>query len=155
MRRCLRQAEWRPYQRAAREDTLLAPHATHLRQRAAEVGYSAQVLFQELRRQQYQGSYETVKWFVRPLRETPLQAAVTRTRVAGPHECGYPRAEPGDVQEGQCDGDNRLNRVHRERYSVFRRQRPSLSIALRFLMAIVASSMVSCPSANMARGSIP
>ena len=84
MRRCLRQAEWRPYQRAAREDTLLAPHATHLRQRAAEVGYSAQVLFQELRRQQYQGSYETVKWFVRPLRETPLQAAVTRTRFETP-----------------------------------------------------------------------
>ena len=80
VRRCLGQAEWRPYQRAAREATLLAPHATYLRQRAAEVGYSAQVSFQELRRQQYQGSYETVKRFVRPLRETPLQAAVTRTR---------------------------------------------------------------------------
>ena len=29
-RRCLGQAEWRPYQREAREDTLLAPHATYL-----------------------------------------------------------------------------------------------------------------------------
>ena len=39
---------------------------------AAEVGYSAQVLFQELRRRGYGGSYETVKRFVRPLRETQL-----------------------------------------------------------------------------------
>ncbi len=84
VRRCLRQSEWRPYQRAAPEDTLLAPHATYLRQRAAEVGYSARVLFQELRRRRYEGSYETVKRFVRPLRETSLQAAVTRTRFETP-----------------------------------------------------------------------
>ena len=51
-------------------DRLLSPHAEYLRRRAAEVGYSAQVLFQELRRQEYRGSYETVKRFVRPLRET-------------------------------------------------------------------------------------
>ena len=47
VRGCLRQ-RWKPYRRAAREDTLLAPHAAYLRQRAAEVGYSARVLFQEL-----------------------------------------------------------------------------------------------------------
>ena len=84
VRRCLRQSEWRPYRRAAREDTLLAPHAAYLRQRAVEVGYSAQVLFQELRRQHYRGSYETVKRFVRPLRDTQLQAMVTRTRFETP-----------------------------------------------------------------------
>ena len=78
VRRCLRQREWKPYQRAARADTLLVSHAEYLRCRAAEVGYSAQVLFQELRHRQYRGSYETVKRFVRPLRETQLQAAVTR-----------------------------------------------------------------------------
>ena len=70
VRRCLRQSAWRPYQRAAREDTLLAPHAPYVRQRAAEVGYSARVLFQELRRRRYEGNYETVKRFVRPLRAT-------------------------------------------------------------------------------------
>ena len=59
MRRCLRQREWKPYQRAPRVDTLLATHAEYLRGRAAEVGYSAQVLFQELRRREYCGSYET------------------------------------------------------------------------------------------------
>ena len=47
---------------------LLASESEYLRRRAAEVGYSAQVLFQELRRREYRGSYETVKRFVRPLR---------------------------------------------------------------------------------------
>ena len=69
VRRCLRQTDWTPYQRAARSDTLLTPHAEYLRRGAADVGYSAQVLFQELRGRQYEGSYETVKRFVRPLRE--------------------------------------------------------------------------------------
>ena len=89
VRRCLRQTEWKPYQRAARTDTLLSTHAEYLRRRAAEVGYSAQVLFQELRGRQYDGSYETVKRFVRPLRETPLHAAVTRTRFETPPGLHY------------------------------------------------------------------
>ena len=84
MRRCLQQTEWKPYQRAAWTDTLLATHAEYLRRRAVEVGYSAQILFQELRGRQYDGSYETVKRFVRPLRETQLHAAVTRTRFETP-----------------------------------------------------------------------
>ena len=84
VRRCLRQTAWTPYERAARSDTLLTTHAAYLRRRAADGGYSAQVLFQELRRRQYAGSYETVKRFVRPLRETQLHAAVTRTRFETP-----------------------------------------------------------------------
>ena len=84
VRRCLRQTAWTPYERAARLDTLLTTHAEYLRRRAAEVGYSAQVLFQELRRWQYAGSQETVKRFVRPLRETQLHAALTRTRFETP-----------------------------------------------------------------------
>ena len=40
---------------------MLATHAECLRRGAAEVGYSAQVLFQELRGRQSRGSYETVK----------------------------------------------------------------------------------------------
>ena len=74
VRRCLRQREWTPYQRAARSDTLLTTHAEYVRRRAADVGYSAQVLCQELRGRQYEGSYETVKRFVRPLRERQLHA---------------------------------------------------------------------------------
>ena len=82
--RCPGQTEWRPYRRAARADTLLVGHAGYLRRRAAEVGCSAQVLFQKLRRREYRGSYETVKRFVRPLREARLHSAVTRTRFETP-----------------------------------------------------------------------
>lgn len=73
VRRCLRQTEWKPYERMARSDTLLATHAEYLRRRAAEVGYSAQVLFQELRGRRYRGSYETGEAF---------RAAVARDAVA-------------------------------------------------------------------------
>ena len=59
-------------------------HAEYLRRRASAVDYSAQVLFQELQRREYRGSYETVNRFVRPLREARLHAAVTRTRFETP-----------------------------------------------------------------------
>ena len=42
------------------------------------------MLLRELRGRQYPGSYETVKRFVRPLRETHLHAAVTRTPFETP-----------------------------------------------------------------------
>ena len=61
-------------------EVFLTTRAEYLRRRAADVGYSAQVLFQALQCRQYAGSYETVKRFVRPLRETLMHAAVTRTR---------------------------------------------------------------------------
>lgn len=70
VRRCLRQEEWRPYRRPPRQDTLLAAHAEFLTARAPEVEFSARILFQELVHSRgYRGSYETVKRFVRPLRE--------------------------------------------------------------------------------------
>lgn len=81
VRRCIRQREWQPYQRAPRNDTLLVEHADFLRERAAQVQYSAQILFQELRRHRgYRGSYETVKRFVAPLRELQLAAEATQMR---------------------------------------------------------------------------
>ncbi len=49
VRRCLQQATWQPYTRPTRADTLLAPHADWLRERAPQVQYSARILFQELR----------------------------------------------------------------------------------------------------------
>jgi transposase len=80
VRRWLRK-EWQPYQRAPKEETLLTEHMDFLRERAAHVQYSAQILFQELRRQRnYRGSYETVKRFVAPLRELQLAAEATQTR---------------------------------------------------------------------------
>ena len=80
VRAILRAPTWRPYLRAERADGLLAAHAAHLQARAPHVRYSARILFQELRQQrQYQGSYETVKRFVRPLRAA--EAAAERATV--------------------------------------------------------------------------
>lgn len=80
VRTCLAQPTWTPYQRPPQAETLLTTHRAFLEQRAPAVGYSAQVLYQELtQRYGYTGSYQTVKRFVRPLRET--EALATRASV--------------------------------------------------------------------------
>jgi transposase len=84
VRRCLKQPQWQPYQRAARTDTLLAEHADFLRARAPKVSYSAQVLFQELKGKGYTGSYDTVKRFVQPLREVEALAERASVRFETP-----------------------------------------------------------------------
>jgi transposase len=85
VRTCLAQAAWRPYQRAAITDTLLGEYRTFLEQRAPLVGYSAQVLYQELSQHHgYTGSYQTVKRFVRPLREAEELAARATVRFETP-----------------------------------------------------------------------
>jgi transposase len=85
VRACLAQAAWTPYQRAAVTDTLLCRHRAFLEQRAPAVGYSAQVLYQELAQQRgYTGSYQTVKRFVRPWREAEALAARATVRFETP-----------------------------------------------------------------------
>jgi len=84
VRRCLKQESWQPYQRPARTDTLLAEHAEFLKVRAPEVGYSAQVLFQELKGKDYKGSYDTVKRFVQPLRAVETLAERASVRFETP-----------------------------------------------------------------------
>jgi transposase len=85
VRRCLRQQAWQRYERAPRTDTLLAEHAEFLQRRAAEVQYSARILYQELRQHRgYRGSYDTVKRFVQPLRAVRLQAERALTRFETP-----------------------------------------------------------------------
>ena len=90
VRRCVRDTAWQPYRRAARPETLLTAHAEYLRERAEQVDYSAQILFQELRQRGYQGSYETVKLFVRP----PAGAAFGRRAGADPVRDAARTAEP-------------------------------------------------------------
>jgi transposase len=84
VRRCLREPAWRPYQRSAPAETVLSQHAEYLRDRAPKVRYSARILFQELRQQGYQGSYETVKRFVRPLRAAQGRGDAPLTRFETP-----------------------------------------------------------------------
>jgi transposase len=84
VRRCLRQEAWQPYQRPARTDTLLVEHANFLRERAPQVRYSAQVLYQELRERGFAGSYPTVKRFVQPLRTAEALAERASVRFETP-----------------------------------------------------------------------
>lgn len=84
VRKALRE-DWKPYERTARADTLLAEHAQFLRERAAQVHFSARILHQELRAQRaFAGSYETVKRFVAPLRAAAERASVCQTRFETP-----------------------------------------------------------------------
>ena len=85
VRKYLRMPQWTPYQRSPAETTLLTAHADWLRERAPAVGYSAQVLYQELRQGRgYAGSYETVKRFVAPLREAAERAGICQRRFETP-----------------------------------------------------------------------
>jgi transposase len=84
VRRCLKQAEWQPYRRPARTDTLLAEHAEYLRERAPAVRYSAQVLHQELRMRGFAGGYDTVRRFIQPLRTAEALAERASVRFETP-----------------------------------------------------------------------
>jgi transposase len=85
VRTCLAQATWTPYQRPPQAATLLTAHRAFLEARAPAVDYSAQVLFQELTAQHgYTGSYDTVKRFVRPLRDVQDLAARATVRFETP-----------------------------------------------------------------------
>jgi transposase len=81
VRGCLRQVRWQAYRRAARRETLLAPHREWLAARAPEVGYSARILYQELVAQRdFEGGYGTVRDAVRPLRLETAAADITQCR---------------------------------------------------------------------------
>ncbi len=85
VRRCLQQPAWHPYHRAPAAASLLTPHRTFLEHRASAVGFSAQVLYQELTQHHgYAGSYQTVKRFVRPLRDAQDLAARATVRFETP-----------------------------------------------------------------------
>ena len=93
VRSCLRKAQWAPYRRAAASQRLLSRHQAWLAERAAQVHYSAQILFQELRASRgYTGGYDTVKNAVRPLRIEAAAQALTQRRF---------ETEPG--QQAQVD----------------------------------------------------
>ena len=85
VRRCLRDDEWHPYTRKSNRRSILDPHREFLSKRAPEVGYSATILFQELRDTRgYQGSYGTVKEFVAPIRAEGRAADITQMRFETP-----------------------------------------------------------------------
>ena len=81
VRTCLRQAQWQPYLRHKPRASLLDDHRDWLEQRAAQVGFSARVLYQELCSQRgFTGCYELVKVAVRPLRAAASVVSITQMR---------------------------------------------------------------------------
>ena len=85
VRAILQAQAWQPYTRAEPVDRLLTAHTTYLQSRTPQVQYSARILFQELRQSRgYRGSYETVKRFVRPLRDVEQAAARATVRFETP-----------------------------------------------------------------------
>lgn len=87
VRRCLQQPEWKPYARVVKPATVLDGFMAWLLARAPQVNYSARILHQELRQQGFEGSYETVKLAVRPIRAEASLAGLTQRRFeTGPGE---------------------------------------------------------------------
>lgn len=81
VRRARQAPVWLPYQRTLTAASLLDSHRAWLTERAAQVQYSARILFQELRAERgYRGSYGLVKLAVRPLRAAANVAALTQCR---------------------------------------------------------------------------
>jgi transposase len=94
VRKVLRQKKARPYERTTEKPSILKPYETYLRQRLAAVGYCAQSIFEELQERGYQGSFQTIKKYVHPLREEALREASVRFET--------PPGRQAQVDWGQC-----------------------------------------------------
>ena len=127
VRKALR-AEWKRYERPMKIDTLLAEHTAFLRERAAQVNYSAKILHQELVRDGFGGGYDTVKRFVAPLRAAATVDRVCMTRF---------ETQPGEQSQidwGQARAHLRRHvppRAHREVLPAPGRRAPGRGLAAR------------------------
>ena len=94
VRKILKQSTPKPYKRSPSGQGILSPYEDHIRARLPAVGYNAQSIFEEIQAQGYAGSYESVKRFVRPLREKASVEATVRFET--------PPGKQGQVDWGQC-----------------------------------------------------
>jgi transposase len=94
VRRILRQQEPKGYERPKASESILEPYKDYIRQRLPSVGYCAQAIYEELLEKQYRGGYDTVKLFVRPLREEATREATVRFET--------PPGKQSQVDWGEC-----------------------------------------------------
>lgn len=94
VRKILSQPEPKKYQRQKKVKTLLTGHQDYIKKRLEAVGYCAQSIYEELKERGYSGSYDTVKRFIRPLRNEALQEPTPRFET--------PPGKQGQVDWGQC-----------------------------------------------------
>jgi len=69
VRRVLKKPQWEPYQRQRSAPGVLSQFEQWITSRAPEVDFNSAILFRELKLIGYAGGYDTVKQFVRPLRD--------------------------------------------------------------------------------------
>lgn len=94
VRKVLRQKQPKAYDRKKQESELLGPYQDYILRRLAAVGYCAQAIFEEIQARGYQGSYQTVKRFVSPLRKEAEIEATVRFET--------PPGRQGQADWGQC-----------------------------------------------------
>jgi len=94
VRRVLRQKDVPDYHRDSGGQTILTPFEDLIRRRLPSVGYCAQAIFEEIREKGYEGGYDTVKVFVRPLREEAESKATVRFET--------PPGKQAQVDWGHC-----------------------------------------------------
>ena len=92
VRSYLKKDKWTPYQREAVASQSLSGIEEWLKNRAPEVGFNGRVLFQEAQLKGFAGSYETIKRFLRPMRDDLRSSLLATVRF-----------ETGPGQQGQVD----------------------------------------------------
>ena len=106
VRKVLRQSHPQRYRRKKKEKTLLSGYEDYIRKRLPAVGYCAQSIFEELLEMGYRGGYDTVRRYIKPLREEALREATIRFET--------PPGKQSQVDWGQSwvQLGSRSSRVH-------------------------------------------
>ena len=106
VRKALRAAQPGRYNRAKEPGGVLGDFEAFARERLPAVGYCAQSVYEELKERGYEGSYTTVKRFVRPFRGEASREATVRFET--------PPGKQAQVDWGQCwvEVAGRKMRVH-------------------------------------------
>ena len=94
VRKILKETHPSNYSRRLSGNNLLTPFEDFIRTRLPAVGYCAQAIYEELNEKGYTGSYDTVKVYVRPLREEAQRTATVRFET--------PPGKQAQVDWGQC-----------------------------------------------------
>ena len=94
VRKILKQNKPKPYRRKKQKANILSAYHDYIHQRLPAIGYCAQSIYEELQQRGYNGSYDTVKIYVRPLRKEAVTKATVRFET--------PPGKQGQVDWGQC-----------------------------------------------------
>lgn len=78
VRKVLKSSEYRKYKRSEKAKKLITPYMEYIKDRIAKYNLRAKRLYREIREQGYKGSYETVKNYVRSIKDLRPKPAYIR-----------------------------------------------------------------------------